>query len=161
MNEHRVDERSTGELVKITVNLPQSDWYDQGLEMIWAEPVDESRYRVRNVPFYANGLAFDDVIAAAALGGILVMQRVVESGGHSTYRIFLSDGLSTVDAKFLKYWEPLQQLGATFEAATKRLLSVDIPASTNIYQAYDLMQAGEHSGAWDFQEGHCGHDVST
>jgi len=54
-------------------------------------------------------------------------------------------------------WKPLAALGCSYEQATKRLMSVDIPPTANIYQAYALLEKGEHNQMWDFEEAHCGH----
>jgi hypothetical protein len=67
---------------------------------MWAEPLGGDRYRLQNVPFYAYGLSFDDVVSARQIGGQLFVQDVVERGGHSTYRIFLSQDVKRGGAVF-------------------------------------------------------------
>jgi len=52
-----------------------------------------------------------------------------------------------------------QALGCSYEQATGHYLSVDIPPKVDIYQAYGLFQAGESAGAWELEEGHCGHPL--
>jgi hypothetical protein len=148
-------------MVKVAVNLPRSDWYSHGLEAFWAEPLGDDRYRLQNVPFYANGLAFEDIVIAHMIGGTLIMQEVLASGGHSTYRVYLASDVCMSDATFLNVWRPLEQIGATYEQANDRLLAIDIPPATDVYRAYELLQSGEDAGVWDFQEGHCGHAVNT
>jgi len=32
-----------------------------------------------------------------------------------------------------------------------------VPSTTNIYEAYAALQAGEDADVWTFEEGHCGH----
>lgn len=152
-------DKSRNEFVKVAINLPASDWHSHALEMIWAEPLGGDRYRLQNVPFYAYGLSFDDVVSARQIGGQLFVQDVVERGGHSTYRVFLSQAVKREGGLFQETWVPLQEIGVTYEQANDRLLAIDVPDSTDIYRAYELLQRGEEAGVWDFEEAHCGHPV--
>jgi hypothetical protein len=147
------------EMVKVSTNLPPSDWHSHALENLWAEPLGNDRFRLQNVPFYAFGISLDDVVSAKSIGGQLIVQDVQERGGHSTYRVYLKD--VTVDSEaFMRLWKPLEAIGATFEQANDRLLAVDVPDTADIYEAYALLQTGEEAGVWDFQEGHCGHPLN-
>lgn len=154
-------DRSREQYVKVVVNLPASDWHSHALETLWAEPLGGDRYRVQNVPFYAYGLSFDDVVNARQIGGQLFVQDVVERGGHSTYRVFLSQGVKRDEVRFRESWRPLEEIGATYEQANDRLLAIDVPGSTDIYRAYELLQGGEGAGVWDFEEAHCGHPTPS
>lgn len=153
--------RSREQFVKLAVNLPPSDWHSYALETMWAEPLGGDRYRLQNVPFYAYGVSFDDVLRAKQIGGQLLVQAVVERSGHSTYRVFLSQGVKHGDASFEQSWQPLHEIGVTYEQANDRLFAIDIPASTDIYRAYELLQRGEEAGVWDFEEAHCGHALRS
>lgn len=153
-------DRSRDQFVKVAINLPASDWHSHALETMWAEPVSADRYRLQNVPFYAYGLSFDDVVIARQIGGQLYVQDVVERGGHSTYRVFLAQDVNRDESRFQQTWAPLQEIGVTYEQANARLLAIDVPDTTDIVQAYKLLQRGEEAGVWDFEEAHCGHALS-
>lgn len=152
-------DRSREQLVKVTVNLLASDWHTHALETMWASPLGEDRYRLQNVPFFAYGLSFDDVVNAREIGGQLFVQDVVERGGHSTYRVFLSQKVKRDEGRFQESWRPLLEIGVTYEQANDRLLAIDVPDTTDIYRAYELLQRGEDAGVWDFEEAHCGHPL--
>jgi hypothetical protein len=153
--------KSREAFVKVAVNLPPSDWHAHALETMWAEHIGHDRYRLQNVPFYAYGLSFDDLLKAKEIGGQLIVQDVIERSGHSTYRMFLAKGVNVDDERFLKMWRPLEKLGVTYEQANERLLGLDVPKSTDIQQTYELLQRGEAAAMWDFEEGHCGHPVTS
>jgi hypothetical protein len=147
-----------GNLVKVRFELPSDAWHGFGGESVWAEPVGEGRYRVRNVPFYVHGISLGDIITARQVEGEgLLFTGVLLRGGHSTYRIFLEENVN--GETFAKYWDPLQVLGCTYERATKRLLAIDVPPNADIYVVYELLEVGERAGVWSFQEGHCGHPL--
>lgn len=144
-------------LVKVYVTLEPTDWHDYKTESIWAEALGGSLYRIRNVPFYGIGLSHDDVVRASLVDGSLFFQGIERRGGHSTYRFFIMDGIT--EDQWSPYWQPLEEIGCTYERGGSRLFAVDVPPETDIYRAYGLLDAGEKAGVWGFQEAHCGHPL--
>jgi hypothetical protein len=143
-----------GDLVKVTIDL-KDDVY--GVETLWAAPFGGCRYRLRNVPFLAFGFSEDDVVNAAEDAGLLMVLDVAQPSGHSTYRVFLPQ--STDEAAFAPLWEPLADLGCTYERANTRLIAIDVPPSTDVYAASEVLERGEQAKQWEFEEGHCGHPL--
>lgn len=86
-----------------------------------------------------------------------VVSKLVEPSGRSTYRFIKKNNVSSDD--FSKYWLPLEDIGCTYEEGTSGLYSVDVPASTDIHKAYELLELGESSGVWEFEEANCAHTV--
>jgi Domain of unknown function (DUF4265) len=144
-------------LTRIVFELEESDWHDHSTESVWATAVGHDRYRIQNVPFYAYGVSYDDVVIAKASHGQLVFQGVSQRGGHSTYRVILNG--DTTNEEFEAAWQKLESLGCTYERAGDRLIAIDVPPETNIYEAYDVLQAGERTSIWGFEEAHCGHPL--
>lgn len=144
-----------GDVAKVTFTLEKADWHDHATETLWAEPIGGDRFRLHNVPFYAYGVSYDDTVLAPETDGGRFVQGVSERGGHSTYRIFVSN-TETLE-RFPEYWAPLESLGCTLERATERLFAVDVPPEADIYGVYDGLTKGEASGVWDFEEAHVGH----
>ena len=141
----------------MVVRLGVSDWHDHQAESLWAEPLAEGVFRIANIPFYADGLSYGDIVAVHEREGEKLITGVTRRGGHSTYRLFLTEtGLTDT---WLSHWLPLEDVGCTYERATKRLLGVDVPPEANIHVAYRLLDAGEQADIWSFQEGHCGHPL--
>jgi hypothetical protein len=143
--------------VKMTVPLPEDAVH--GAENVWAEAVSGDTYRIRNIPTWAYDLSMDDVVQArTGDDDRLTFDRVTERGGHSTYRIRLED--STDTAKFDQQWAPLQELGCRYESHSEEpLYAVDVPPDADIHRVYEILEAGEADGVWEFEEGHCGHQV--
>lgn len=144
-----------GDLTKVTFTLEKADWHDHASETMWAEPIDGQRFRIRNVPFYAYGVSYDDTVVASETDEGRIVEDVSERGGHSTYRIFVTN--TEMLRSFPEYWSPLERLGCTLERATARLLAVDVPPQADIYAVYDALSKGEAAGVWDFEEAHVGH----
>ena len=146
-------------LEKILVELEKDAWHGYATESLWVEKVGRNRYRLRNVPFYADGLSIEDIVVATDGPAKRVVSEVAERGGHSTYRLFLQSGIDTESDAFREHWEPIENLGCTYERATGRLLAVDVRPRADICEVYRLLERGADVGVWDFEEGHCGHPL--
>lgn len=148
---------SEAPLERIVIELEKATWHGYSTESLWAERIGPNRFRLRNVPFHAYGLSHEDVVVTTETAEAPVVSAVVERGGHSTYRLFLEEGVDVDSEAFREHWEPIESLGCTYERATPRLLAVDVPREADIYEVYRLLEQGTAAGVWDFEEGHCGH----
>lgn len=147
--------RGREDLVKVLFQLEPDAWHGSATETLWAERVDQRRFRLRNVPFFAFGVSVEDVVFARDAEGLLEFDGVSIRGGHSTYRIITKATASPESVK--QRWQELEQLGCTFEQGPGRLKAIDVPPRADIYKVYPLLEQGEHEGVWEFEEGHCGH----
>ena len=148
---------TTGSM-KVTFSLEPGAWHGHATERLWAEKAGSNRYRLQNSPFYASGVSLDDIVFADMdSDGQLVFRGVSLRGGHSTYRVMLKEPAQSDG--FQKQWATLEALGCRYEGVGGKLLSIDVPPSADIYAVYALLQAGEQSGIWDFEEGNCGHPL--
>jgi hypothetical protein len=143
------------DMVKITIPLPPDNLAGAATESVWADPQPDGTYKVKNVPFYAKGISYDDIVDAAPKDGVLTFSRVVQHRGHSTYRIYANHGRTTPDVVALI--EALREMHCDIEPATDNLLGVDVLPEADIYKVYATLEAAERAGKIDFQEGHCGH----
>lgn len=137
---------------KIVFKLDANAWHGSATETLWATPLGLNTFRVENSPFYAFGVSFDDIVSAVPTPEGLVFSGVIDRGGHSTYRLINID-----TTKFSFFWPQVQQLQCTYEEGPNGLLAVDVPPNANIHLVYEKLEDGERAGAWDFEEGHCGH----
>lgn len=136
-------------------------------ESVWAEPVsgDSSTFVIRNTPFFAKGVSFLDTVIADIdkdRDDVFIFSRAKKGSGHSTYRIIIEQ----ISKTFLSYWKKLEKLGCSYESASyetsegdKILYAIDVPALTDIYAVYTILEKGEKNGIWIFEEGHCGHPL--
>jgi Domain of unknown function (DUF4265) len=153
-------ELATEGFVKIRFELNAKDWKGLKSESLWALEVRPAEYLIRNSPFYIYGISTEDTVHAKSDDGILRFAGVAKRGGHSTYRILLRDPETIESPRFRESWQPLRDIGCTYELAKTSWLSVDIPPATGIVAAYRLLENGESKGIWTFEEAHCGHPVN-
>jgi hypothetical protein len=155
-------------LAKVYFQIEPGEWHGRPSETLWAEPVAGSKsgtvYRLRNSPFFVRNVSFLDTVRVAPRDDEPGLQfaGVVEHSGHSTYRLLVPPD----SPAFETYWKRLEALGCTYESASmdtgfgpKVLYTVDIPAATDVYAAYPILEEGEKHGVWMFQEGHVGHPL--
>ncbi len=139
------------DLVKVLFH-PNDDHYATP-ETLWAKPLGDDTYQLRNTPFYFYGASFEDVVRAApAADGMLEFQEVVERSGSSTYRIMVRERVE--QEQFDSFWRPLGELGCSLERAKGRFYAVDAPPGVDLDQVAALLARGEEDQVWDWEEGH-------
>lgn len=111
-------------LTKLHIDLPQH-WATGG-ESLWAEKLGSDQYRIRNVPFFAYGLNFYDIVRATADSPDLKPQirEVVEPSGHKTLRLFFANSIDRDEQ--VKLLESLHAHNAYYERATDIHVAIDI-----------------------------------
>lgn len=93
-------------------------------ETLWAEPIDQTRYRLRNIPFYAMGYAESDIVACQTIREAQVVTNIVKHSGNGTLRLIFSDSAHFEDKQILS---ELESVGCTYERASEGLVAVTVP----------------------------------
>jgi hypothetical protein len=112
------------DLVKVHIDLSGNP--DTGGEAMWAKPLGDDLYELRNSPFYAYTLNFLDVVRAVPQDSDSKpsIQSVERPSGHRTLWITFSD--SVPDDECLRLASELDQWHASFERAHNRYFAVDV-----------------------------------
>ncbi|WP_394390150.1 DUF4265 domain-containing protein [Shewanella woodyi] len=140
---------SNEELEKVHIDLP-NHWAIGG-ESFWATPLGNDLYRIENVPFFAYGLNFLDVVLATADSDKLKpeIRKVVNISGHRTYRIIFKN--ETKREKQVELLETLEQYEASYERADAINVAVDIKPSGDHIAVYDQLDEYEQAGFLSFE----------
>ncbi|GLS27580.1 hypothetical protein GCM10007877_32990 [Marinibactrum halimedae] len=141
-------------MARVKISFPISSEYG-AVERMFAQHTADNRYVLDNSPFYAFDISFCDEFFVKEVNGEKVFSGLASRGGHSTYRIKLPKNKD--HEYFLNYWEPLKELGCSFEGSSaneRRLYSIDMPPDVNVHKAYQVMESLEDEGIWEFEEGH-------
>lgn len=145
-------------LRKVFFDLGDDEWHGRSSESLWAEHISGSKFKLRNSPFFAKGISFEDIVEVKEEDGRFIFVRSLIASGNSTYRLLVEE--SKIPNPFMTHWTPLEKLGCSYEESDElalRMYAVDVPSNTDIYAAYRLLEAGKNDGLWDFEAGHCGH----
>ncbi|UTG65317.1 DUF4265 domain-containing protein [Elizabethkingia anophelis] len=57
------------------------------VETLWAEFKEDIKYQIKNIPFFASSLAFDDIITVEEENGDLHFHEIINASEHSTLQI--------------------------------------------------------------------------
>ncbi len=137
------------------------EWHGHGSESVWAERISDNKFKLRNSPFFAKGVSFEDIVSTFKDNQNLVYKKTLISAGHSTYRLLVK--ADDLPKPFSVYWKPIENLGCSYEENSEmalRMYAVDVPPTTDVKKVYAFLEMGEEAGVWDFEEGHYGHIVT-
>jgi hypothetical protein len=139
-------------LVKVWVEISDEDEVVSG-ESLWANPVGPERYEIRNVPFRAYDLHFNDVVHARAEAPDQKPRvlKVVSRSGHKTLRVIFSE--ATSEPEQVELLDQLRDLGATYERANTRLVAIDVEPAGDYQAVCDKLWAWEQAGKLDYETG--------
>ncbi|MCY1075619.1 DUF4265 domain-containing protein [Archangium lansingense] len=139
------------QLVKVFFELQQDeDGYPPvTCESMWAKPVGDGLYRLGNIPFFARGVAYEDVVSAVRRDdGTLGFVEVVRPSGHSTLRVIIYEAS---EAPALRH--ELEVLGCdTEQSHIPNLFAVDVPPAVSLEAVRRLLEAGIASERWEYEE---------
>lgn len=56
-------------------------------EKLWIDSLEDNKYQVKNVPFFAPNIAYNDIIAVEEENGNLYFEEIIETSENSTVQI--------------------------------------------------------------------------
>lgn len=117
-------------------------------ETMWVIERDDG-YELDNIPFYVEELALGDIVTASPdASGILWFSKLVRPSGHSTIQIWFSS-----EGEIDRVREALSQMGCSSEVSDlPRLVAVDVPPHVPYSKVKALLDEGERSGQFEYQE---------
>jgi hypothetical protein len=123
-------EEATEEFVKVVVDLPEPDFGVTG-EGLWAVPLGDDVYEVRNSPWHARNINWGDWVRAVAASEDQwpTFKSVVKRSGHRTMHIFLPEAGRKRKQEILA---EVNKLGAFYENADGKMYAVDCPPEVDI-----------------------------
>jgi len=137
------------QLCKVLVELP-NHWATNG-ESMWAKPLGEDLYEIRNIPLYAYGLNLLDVVRAIepAPDKKAIVTEVVRRSGHRTVRAIFPDSIPVPQRVALL--ESLGELRTSYEGKGSYFFAIDIEPE-GIYQAVcERLAAWEAEGLLEYE----------
>jgi hypothetical protein len=149
-----VEQDKSERYIKLIIPLEQDEdgYPPAGSERLWALQVEEGRYKIDNIPFFARDLALGDIVSAipeeGAEEGVLRYQQVLQPSGHSTFRILVND-----ESEVPEVCRLLEQLGCGTERShLPRLVAIDIPPSVPLEAVREALAPGHSQERWEHEE---------
>jgi hypothetical protein len=84
----------TEQYVKVLFELEQDEdgYPPASAETLWAIKVGEGLFQIDNIPFFAYGIAVNDIVSATPEEGVFRYKEVVRPSGHSSHRVVAGAG---------------------------------------------------------------------
>jgi hypothetical protein len=141
------------EALQAVISFPVEIDGENSYENLHASFVEGDSYKLRNSPFYAYGVSFNDIVSVRECSGRLLFNSVTKRGGHSTYRVKIPPDRN--EEYFLRHWNFLASLGCSYESSSanpKMIFSIDIPPAADVSSVYEFLDNMENEKVWEFEE---------
>lgn len=121
------------------------------MEQLWAKRLEENRFMVCCIPFFAYGLALgDEVLTAPKDKMSFIVQNVVRPSGHFTFRVWLGDTNPELVPTLLRL---IRQTDASIEFYSEHLFGVDSSSEEISKQLVQILKKWEEDGNIRYEEG--------
>lgn len=121
----------------------RSEW-----EQLWARRLDDRRFSLCCIPFFAYDLALGDEVAT---DGNYVVQRVVKASGQCTFRVWF--GSSTYPGIKDEVLQQAEGLGIQLEWSSDNLLAISANNDEQAQQLADYLYARQNAGDLMYETG--------
>lgn len=114
-------------LAKIVIEQTQEDG-TVDVETPWAQHLGEDRYLLLNLPFYAYGVSFEDILKCEVKyedDPRPYFVEVLEKSGHRTLRVILDESPKTSDRSQVLL-NHLEEMDCGYEGATSTYIVVNV-----------------------------------
>jgi hypothetical protein len=139
-------------LEKVYFKLEPNDWHGMSTESMWCRKIGINTYELRNLPFYFLGIAFGDIFDTERINGIIFYKQIISRSGHSCYRFFLNNQVSHSGEVIEMILNCFNDMGVTYEKATDRLFSLDVPSGIDVMNVYNKLNYFEENDLIEFEE---------
>jgi hypothetical protein len=136
-------------LTKLHVDLP-NHWATGG-ESMWAHVLGNDLYEIDNVPFYAYGINYRDVVYAISDAPDLKpeIKSVVKRSGHQTLRVIFLSPLS--EDRQAPYLDRIKTFDASIERANTTYVAIDVPPSGDYDGLCDYLHSTEAQEVLEYE----------
>jgi tricorn protease-like protein len=145
----RVDGDSGEQLVKVVIDLPEPDLGVTG-ERVWAAPLGDDLYEIRNSPWHSLLINWGDVVRAKAEADTQwpIFIEVVRRSGHRTMHVYFSEEGREKRAEFLARFK---ELGAGYENNADTLYALDCPSEVDVQPILSYLESLETEGMLEYR----------
>lgn len=130
--------------VKLTFRLSeeQAGPFPVSTESLWCIK-EEGNYRIKNIPFFIDGISFDDLISIIHLSDDLVeIDEVIQASGNSTIWLYVKDELHGAEAL-----NAIKLLGCGVEGGVlEGYFSLNVPSHVDIKEVNAIIEKAESHG---------------
>ena len=121
------------------------------LEQLWSSRINDNRFEICCIPFFAYDLALGDIVETAPeLGKQYMVQRVVVPSSHYTFRVWYKPD---DHPSHMLVTERAAELGCPWEWFSGRLMSLDAPDHETAQQLANHLGRLQSEGRLHYETG--------
>lgn len=136
--------------VRIRARIDPERWGGSTTEGFWGTPLESGLYRLDNVPFYADSLAFHDVVRCDLQDGELIISGVQRRSGNSTVRMVLAESArDPTSIASIENW--LDASGLEYENSGEGLFGISVESSERLHELLAELAPQRSSGVINFE----------
>jgi len=134
------------------------DYYDLegnlAVESVWAAK-EGNGYRIKNIPFFAPNIAYDDIISVEDDNGELFFDDIIEESGNSTLQIIIFN-----ENDFAEVTKKIESFKCGWEGShLKGYISVNVPKEINYLPVKSFLGNELENKKLDFKEACMAHNL--
>ena len=138
---------------KVLFRVEYDDSDEADVEILWAVDLGEDNYKLDNLPYFAYGVSWHDVVYAPYDPDEehASYKHVVSKSGNRTMRIIFDTSFKEApESKALL--DRRVQLGCDFENANGKLVVINIPPSVELSDAVEILDEADESVGWEYAD---------
>jgi Domain of unknown function (DUF4265) len=145
-----VSNQASEELVKIHVEV-SDDTFGIAGESVWAKPLGDDLYEIRNNLWHSCEINWGDVVKAVAKGGNLKPEfiKVVRKSGHRTLHIYFYRECKDEDKQ--QILSELKRWKAAYENSDGQLYAVDVEPAGDFDSLCDYLDEHEAESKFSYR----------
>lgn len=117
------------------------------VESVWAVKED-NYYRIKNIPFFAPGIAYDDLVSIEEEDGDLYFDEIIKESGNSTLHVIIFD-----EANQKLVTDKFESMNCGWEGShQKNYISVNVPKEVNYNIVKGYLHHGRETNLFDYKE---------
>lgn len=117
-------------------------------ESLWIDSLDNDEYQIKNIPFFAPNISYDDIIKVENDDGILYFEEIVRTSEHSTIQVVIFKHES-IDAII----ENIESLKCSWEGMhNQKLIAIDVPQDVNYSGIKNYLDKQFEENVLDYKE---------
>lgn len=118
---------------------------------MWADDLGNDNYQIKNIPFYAYGLNYDDIVYAEAESENLKpeIKRLIKASGHQTLRVIFTG--DTTKEENISTLESIRTEHVGYEGINESQFALNVTPEGDYNQLYDALEKLEEKNILSFE----------
>ncbi|WP_454046936.1 DUF4265 domain-containing protein [Chryseobacterium sp. Marseille-Q8038] len=117
-------------------------------EKLWIEKKNDLEYQIKNIPFFAPNLAYNDIISVDNDEGELYFEDLIRASEHSTIQIVFFNLESIKDVT-----NDIEKMDCSWEGIdNQHIIAIDVPKNVDYKKIREYLDKKLNSKILDYKE---------